>query len=519
MTEIVQSSPWRFSGGVPVRRGTSRYIWQLPRRARKVQEPGPWEVLFRDDIYGAVLKLSARYGGMYLGTSDRHGFVYSNKEHAVMVLGPPRVGKTSALVVPAILSATGPVVSTSVKNDVMNNTLDVRARLGPCWVFDPTGTVDVPIGAQRVRWSPLQAAASWNGAIRVSIAMVRATATGQGAQNGDFFARQAEKLLAPLLYACSVGDRTIGDVLKWANSMQLSEACGILETSDDPDAEIALSELEAIENSPSEQRGGVFATASNTLLPYRSSAAQANACQPNFDIERFVRSDDGPATVYIAAATDDVAAVAPIVVAFLDEVRRATYRAHTNNPSSLTPVLFALDEVANIAPMHDLPMVVSQGGGQGLLILACFQDLTQATARWGEEGKGFLSTFGTLVVLPGVKHRETLEALSLLIGDYDRRMTAYSRTKTGNPGWFSSVVPSGTGPSVSESRTESTQRQRILPPDEISKGRAGKALVFLGGNESRWGWLNLSNHYDSAPWPYVKNQLPCPPPPWWPSGT
>ena len=51
------------------------------------------------------------------------------------------------------------------------------------------------------------------------------------------------------------------------------------------------------------------------------------------------------------------------------------------------PTLLALDEVANIAPIPDLPAMVSEGAGQGLLVLACLQDLSQARVRWGRGGR------------------------------------------------------------------------------------------------------------------------------------
>jgi type IV secretion system protein VirD4 len=44
-------------------------------------------------------------------------------------------------------------------------------------------------------------------------------------------------------------------------------------------------------------------------------------------------------------------------------------------------MLSALDEVANIAPIHDLPALVSQAGGQGLQVMVGLQDLSQARER------------------------------------------------------------------------------------------------------------------------------------------
>jgi hypothetical protein len=64
----------------------------------------------------------------------------------------------------------------------------------------------------------------------------------------------------------------------------------------------------------------------------------------------------------------------------------------------------ALDELANVAPLPRLASIVSEGGGQGVLTMACLQDLSQARSRWGTSAEGFLSLFPTTVVLPGAEH-------------------------------------------------------------------------------------------------------------------
>ena len=45
-----------------------------------------------------------------------------NAQHSVLVLGPPRSGKTSGLLIPNVLSAEGAVVTTSTKPDVLDAT-------------------------------------------------------------------------------------------------------------------------------------------------------------------------------------------------------------------------------------------------------------------------------------------------------------------------------------------------------------------------------------------------------------
>ena len=99
-----------------------------------------------------------------------------------------------------------------------------------------------------------------------------------------------------------------------------------------------------------------------------------------------------------------------------------TYAAVGGRPAPApprVPLTLVLDELANIAPIPDLPAMVSEGGGQGLLTLACLQDLSQARQRWGRAADGFLSLFGTKLVLPGIGDLATLELVSRLGGEID----------------------------------------------------------------------------------------------------
>jgi type IV secretory pathway TraG/TraD family ATPase VirD4 len=55
-----------------------------------------------------------------------------------MVFGPTGSMKTTGLVIPSILEWDGPVLSTTVKSDVIDATYAARRRGGGrTWVFDP----------------------------------------------------------------------------------------------------------------------------------------------------------------------------------------------------------------------------------------------------------------------------------------------------------------------------------------------------------------------------------------------
>ncbi len=64
---------------------------------------------------------------IYVG-EGRNGWMWAGAQRSTLVLGPPRSGKTSSLVIPNILLSDGPVVSTSTKPDVMQSTA-VSAQL------------------------------------------------------------------------------------------------------------------------------------------------------------------------------------------------------------------------------------------------------------------------------------------------------------------------------------------------------------------------------------------------------
>ena len=49
------------------------------------------------------------------------------------------------------------------------------------------------------------------------------------------------------------------------------------------------------------------------------------------------------------------------------------------------PLLLALDEIGNLAPLPSLPALMSEGGGSGITTLTVLQSLSQARDRWGEQ--------------------------------------------------------------------------------------------------------------------------------------
>jgi type IV secretion system protein VirD4 len=171
-------------------------------------------------------------------------------------------------------------------------------------------------------------------------------------------------------------------------------------------------------------------------------------------------------------------------VAAMGDVRDATYEFHRLGRVG-PPTTLALDEVANIAPLPDLPALVSEGAGQGLLVMACLQDLSQARVRWGGAADGFLSLFGTTVVLPGIADTRTLRDLSALAGQHEVITTSMNHSI----GAHGRLRPSTSTASRLEPR---------LPVDTLARGTPGQARVLTPDN--RMAQVALTPAHRSEPW-------------------
>jgi type IV secretory pathway TraG/TraD family ATPase VirD4 len=447
----------------------------------------------------AVLDASAHYGhGIYLGYDNRN-WSFAGAEQSVMILGPPRSGKTSSLIIPNIMASHGPVVSTSTKPDVLDATGGVRSLRGRCLLFDPAGAVGGRPHIESLRWSPLQSCTTWTGSLATarSLVEVGTTAMMRGAVRAEnsHWTERAQALLAPLLHAAALDGADMRTLLTWVDRRQALPAQQILAGGTDRSTALARNLLDGIVSTDERELSGIWSTASGSLTGFRSDQALESMARPDFDAAAFVASAD---TVYIAAPADRQALVAPMVVGLIDDIRRATYARHADLPPGGQPgppVVMALDEVANIAPLPDLPAIISEGGGQGLTTIVCLQDLSQARARWPAQADGFPSLFGTTVVLPGIGDVRTLEALSALAGEEE------IATRTLSAGQMPSDRPLAdllSGGRPQRGLSVSTQWRRRLPVDLIARGMDGHALAF--DNRNRPGWVRLTPAHSMEPW-------------------
>lgn len=431
------------------------------------------------DQHSRVLAASRRAGHAILLGEVAGELFFAPPEHGALVLGPPRSGKTSSVVVPNVLTSPGPVVSVSTKRDVLDATLRARMRLGDCLIYDPTESIESVAGARRVGWSPLASSRAWDGAVLSAEAMVGASREGRHALDGSHWTERASALLSAIFHAAALAEAPFKDVVAAVNRREPDRFLAALARGE---AEQALDLLKGLTDTEEREQSAIWSTASGVLSGYRTRAAVASTTRPWLDAEGFVR---GNATLYITAPAEHQAHLAPLVAGVLRDIRTAAYRDFARQQTQCAPTFFVLDELANIAPLHDLPVLVAEGASQGVITLACLQDLSQARVRYGPAADGFLTLFGAKLVLAGISDVRTLEALSVLAGRYDR--TTRSRTSQRVAG------------RIRRHRTVTTSvhREPRLSVDSIARPPPGSAVAFIGAAPQR---IRLTPCFASPLW-------------------
>lgn len=430
---------------------------------------------------------------LYLGTG-RDGLIFAAREQNMLVLGPPRSGKTTSLVIPNLLLAPGAAVATSTKPDVLAATAGERATVGRCWLFDPSGSVAAPPGVTRLRWSPIEGCRTWDGALHTARAMTRAARPDGFAGDQAHWTERAEALLAPLLHAAAVDGIGIDIVTNWVHRRDLDTAKAILTRTASPGED----SLDGLSKTDPRELSGIWSTAAGVVAAYRSTTTLELARDPNFDPFTFQATSD---TLYICGSGRDQELNRPLVVGLLEQIRAGAYEwtaaAGQRGQWAGPPVFLLLDEAANVAPIADLPSIVSEGASQGVLTMACFQDLSQARTRWPKEADGFMTLFGANVILGGIRDVRTLDQISRLAGEVEVPHNSVSRRTWpfGRP-----------GPSV----TYSTRRQPRIPVDLIAQLPPGEAILMKGAEAPRD--LHLTPWFRTLPFLEARRSVELLPP-------
>ncbi|MCR1785938.1 type IV secretory system conjugative DNA transfer family protein [Nocardioides carbamazepini] len=400
----------------------------------------------------------------YLLGHSRGREIWASVEDSILVIGPPRSGKGLHLVINTILDAPGPVVTTSTRPDNLTATIDARRQTGPVAVFDPQCLVGShPSG---LRWSPIR------GCERPITAMIRAAGlaattglSSGGVESGGFWEGRTRAALQALLHAAALEKLSTRTLFEWSLSpAAAADAVGIL--SSHPRAATGWREsLDAMINADPRTRDSIWMAVSQALASLADPRV-LDALSPRpgeeFDPTTFL-ADNG--TLYLLATGAGAGASWPLVAALIEDLTEtARHLAAASAGARLDPpLLLALDEIGNLAPLPSLPVLMAEGGGTGITTMPVLQSLSQARNRWGDHAANTIWDASIVkVILGGASASKDLQELSVLIGERDEQTDTIA---IGDHGTRSLQRP--------------TRRAPIMPPERIRTFPFGKALVLL----------------------------------------
>ncbi|MGW0824829.1 type IV secretory system conjugative DNA transfer family protein [Streptomyces sp. NPDC002845] len=300
-------------------------------------------------------------------------------------LGPVILGSPETrhpLAVQAVRDAEGPALVITSNPSLWSETKDARSKLGPVLLYDPAHRCDTPA---RLHWSPSRGCEDKEVAAARAAALlapVRPTARIDAA-----VADVAETLLRSYLHAAAVDGRAFRHVHRWAQGLQVQEAVRALRTHPKA-ASGTAGELEAALTSHPERKDIAQELTARAL----SSLFTVNvreSCTPNradsLTLDSFV--DEGGTLYVVGEPIEDPKAhpgAMPLLTALTSSVvERGRRMAERSSLGRLDPPLtLVLDDVAAVAPLPQLPELLSTGTDRGLPTLALLRSREQARARW-----------------------------------------------------------------------------------------------------------------------------------------
>ena len=394
--------------------------------------------------------------GLYGGWEDLH-----------LIMAGPRVGKTTSSVIPAIVEAPGPVVTTSNKPDIVTDTIALTSKRGTAWVFEPQGITNGvgekwyydPLSYIRTEADNMDAAAA-------SLSGIFAGPYMRDNGGDNYFPSSARNLLTGLLLAAALENRPISDVLLWASDARNQEPVELL--AGYHQWSFWRKTIQSLYNLTEKTRDGVFGQAQNMVSVFSRSEVQ-RWVEPGhggkeFVPEEFVRSKGDTLYLLSKEGPRSVGIITTILTVAVMEAAEA-YGQQQPNGRLPVPMVCPLDETANTVLWQELPNVVSHYGSRGIILMTYLQSYSQGINLWGKEKMEALWSATTIKCIGGgIDDDELTKRMSELIGVHEE----YQRSASHSAG-----SPAQVSRSIREKQT--------LTPAEIASLPRGRWLVRAVG--------------------------------------
>ncbi len=410
-----------------------------------------------------------------VGETARDGAaVYMGLQNNLGLVAGPQTGKTTSTMGVIPLRFPGPAIMTEThRPDVMAMSACQSDFDRPVLVLDPENRIGwpEPVGIDILAGCEDYAIAHRRANLIIRAATTRSEITGG---NMEFFIGEATTAAAAFLHAARIGETGLGEVLRWTQRWGSQAPIEILEALGASDAARSdaqmLRQLYTVGGPQAAGTAGELRNAFGCLANPNVSRTFGGRTGHSLDVGTFLEEKG---RLYVHGSGRDQQSIAPFIALVITEVvEEALARAATAAERRLDPpLLLDLDEVANIAPLPELPYYLSAGAGSGICTVWAAQGRAQLRRRWGADAaREVWQSTNFRVWFGGSVEADALRELESLSG------TVWEETiSEQDPGWAN--VLSGDRWSR-RSRQRTVHRVPVFTADDLRTLPEHRAVLF-----------------------------------------
>jgi type IV secretory pathway TraG/TraD family ATPase VirD4 len=354
------------------------------------------------------------------------GPMCSPLENPTGTLAPTQSGKSRRDLVHKAIDAPGALLCSTTKPDLLEFAALARTRrplAGPVLVFDATGTVPWPA---QLRWSPITGCEDLATAYRRAHTMVEAAAVaveaggGGGAGNDKVFRERAVFVLAAYLLAAALHRLEVSSLVRWAIAKPPDlEPVDLLETHYPELARNLRAEIGMV----AETSDAVWLSVRRVIEPLLDPTLR-ELCSPRpgegFDARTHIGNQG---SVFLIAGQHQARQAAPFLTALAEHWLATAQEMALHYPARRLdpPATAVLDELPNATPLPQLPDIVSDSAGRGVVIHWAAQSMAQLENTFTPaRARQLLDNTTTLSVWGALKDSRALEWVSTLGGHHEK---------------------------------------------------------------------------------------------------
>lgn len=432
---------------------------------------------------------------------------FEGSEH-LLTVGGAGTGKTTTIAIPNCLTWRGPLVALDPKGELAHKCRAVREAMGhDVLVLDPSDDDSDAINV-------LDSLDPSSDRVVSQVAAVVTWLTGGKRLEGDnaVFESDARGLIQGLLLdlICDptiprnqktlreLCDRINGNVANYLSAMELKPPLHGFGIPKKTAARMLSMQIDA-----PEQWQGVIAHAgmmTDWLKNPRYARLVSGEGRRVRPIRELLR---GNLDVFVAIPLRDLDAQPEVARTVLGALLNTIYEEFEKRKSIATRVLFLLDEMPRLGKMEIIQTARDAGRGLGVTLWAIVQDLGQLDQCYGKDGaKGWIESTWMMNFL-SVRHPETAEFVSSMIGDARFESRTKNENRVGGSGALWDQVSRGTSVAHEE--------RRLMPPHEVmrlrtdSNGRPDEQLIFI--RNERPIRCGVAKHYLRPEWEQIFDRV------------